>query len=107
MVFAEAEWRPDDQWRLGIEVRHTSRLWANDANDAYAPAANIWALRAGWRTTWGSAEQLWRWDVLARIENLTDKLYAGSVIVNEGNRRFFEVGAGRAWSVSSSVSRSF
>ncbi len=30
--------------------------------------------------------------VFARLENLLDKTYVGSVIVNEGNGRFFESG---------------
>jgi iron complex outermembrane receptor protein len=31
------------------------------------------------------------------LDNLTGRRYAGSVIVNEGNRRFFEPAPGRAW----------
>jgi iron complex outermembrane recepter protein len=33
--------------------------------------------------------------LLARLDNLTDKVYAGAVIVNEGNARYFETAAGR------------
>ena len=45
---------------------------------------------------------LWRvarWSVesFARIDNLTDRRYAGSVIVNQGNGRFFEPAQGRAY----------
>ena len=32
-----------------------------------------------------------------RIDNLANKRYAGSVIVNETNGRFFEPAPGRAW----------
>jgi iron complex outermembrane receptor protein len=32
----------------------------------------------------------WEATALARLENATDRSYAGSVIVNEANRRFFE-----------------
>ena len=32
----------------------------------------------------------------ARIENLLDKRYIGSVIVNEGNQRFYESGTERS-----------
>jgi iron complex outermembrane receptor protein len=32
----------------------------------------------------------------ARIENLLDKRYIGSVIVNEGNQRFYETGTERS-----------
>ena len=38
-----------------------------------------------------------RWQVTttARVDNLFGKKYAGSVIVNEGNGRYFEPAAGR------------
>ena len=36
-------------------------------------------------------------DLLARAENLADRQVAGSVIVNEGNGRFFEPAPGRGW----------
>jgi iron complex outermembrane receptor protein len=32
-----------------------------------------------------------------RIDNLLDKRYVGSVIVNEANARFFEPAPGRHW----------
>jgi iron complex outermembrane receptor protein len=34
-----------------------------------------------------------------RIENVLDKTYVGSVIVNEGNSRFFETGTDRTATV--------
>jgi iron complex outermembrane recepter protein len=33
--------------------------------------------------------------VLARLDNITDKVYSGAVIVNETNGRYFETAAGR------------
>ena len=32
-----------------------------------------------------------------RVDNLADRDYVGSVIVNEGNRRYFEPAPGRTW----------
>ena len=34
-------------------------------------------------------------ELLARLDNAADRVYAGTVIVNEGNRRYFETGAPR------------
>jgi len=34
---------------------------------------------------------------LVRLENAADRKYAGSVIVNEAQRRFFEPAPGRTW----------
>jgi iron complex outermembrane receptor protein len=39
-------------------------------------------------------------EALARIDNLFDKAFVGSVIVNDGNSRFFEPGAPRSALVS-------
>ena len=39
-------------------------------------------------------------ELLARIDNITDRRYAGSVIVNEGNARYFETAASRSGLVS-------
>jgi len=39
-------------------------------------------------------------NLLARIDNVADRGYVGSVIVNDGNGRFFETGAPRAFLLS-------
>jgi iron complex outermembrane receptor protein len=41
--------------------------------------------------------QGWNLSATARIDNLLDRRYAGSVIVNEGNGRFFEAAPGRSF----------
>ena len=42
-----------------------------------------------------------------RIDNLLDEVYAGSVIVNEGNGRFYESGTARSFTVGLSASYPF
>lgn len=104
VAFGELVWRPaGTAWQTAVEVRHSARLWANDLNTEFAPASTVWAARVGWRHHWGD----WRLDALARIDNLADKKYVGSVIVNDGNSRFYEPGAGRALTVSSTLTRTF
>ena len=46
-----------------------------------------------------------RWLLRAffRIDNVLDQRYIGSVIVNEGNGRFFEPAPGRSWTVGLDV----
>jgi iron complex outermembrane recepter protein len=46
-------------------------------------------------------------ELLARLDNATDKAYAGSVIVNDANGRFYETGAPRSWLLSMRLSRAF
>ena len=38
----------------------------------------------------------WELNAYARVDNLFDKRYAGSVIVNESNGRYYEPAAGRS-----------
>lgn len=88
---AELGWRPATGWRGGLEVRYLSQVFANDSNAAAAAAFAVVGAHVGYVVNAG------RWQVTstARVDNLTGKKYAGSVIVNEGNGRYFEPAAGR------------
>lgn len=82
-------------WRWASEVVAVAGVTANDAGSArtagYAllnmELARVFAATHG------------RWRAFARLDNLLDQAFVGSVIVNEGNGRFFEPGPGRALSV--------
>jgi iron complex outermembrane receptor protein len=50
-------------------------------------------LRAGFLQRIGA----WEMQALLRVDNAADKRSSGSVIVNEGNRRFFEPAPPRGW----------
>jgi iron complex outermembrane receptor protein len=69
-----------------VEALYRSRVWVDDANSEYAGAYAVFNLVAG-LVQQGSG---WRISEYVRLDNLTDRNYAGSVIVNEGNRRFYE-----------------
>jgi iron complex outermembrane receptor protein len=95
-AFAELAWAPKAAWAgfsTGVEVVHTGALYVNDGNTDAAPAATVLNLRAGF------AQEVagWRFSQLVRVDNATDHRYAGSVIVNEGNSRFFEPALPRNW----------
>ena len=83
-------------FHAAIEVVHVGRIFVNDANDDSAPPATLLNLRAGLRERIGAIEI----EPLVRLDNATDRRYAGSVIVNESNGRFFEPAPGRNWMVS-------
>ncbi len=95
-LFAELAWAPKNAWggfNAAVEVVHRSRLFVNDANDDAAPAATVVNLRAALSQQAGN----WRFSELLRIENAGDRRYAGSVIVNDGNGRYFEPALPRHW----------
>jgi len=88
-AFAELAYAPARAWggfNAAIELVYVGRLFVNDANADSAPASSVVNLRAGLAQTVGA----WTFTQLLRVDNATDKRYAGSVIVNEANGRFFE-----------------
>ena len=79
--------------QAGLEFTQAGKLFANDVNTVSADGYNSLNLRAshGWKL--GSASLT----AYARIDNLTDERYAGSVIVNQAVGQFFEPAPGRNW----------
>jgi len=94
MLYAELAWqhRPSGLG-LAAEMRHTGKIMVDDRNTDAAPAATVFALRAGLQQAVGR----WTLREFVRVDNVADRSYAGSVIVNEGNGRFFEPAPGRNW----------
>ncbi|MBQ0943623.1 TonB-dependent receptor [Ideonella sp. 4Y16] len=91
--FAELAWR-DARWgEFGLEARGAGRVAVNDRNTDFAGGYGVLALR--WRKAYTLPDGT-RAELLARVDNLADRAYAGSVIVNDGNGRFFEPGAPRS-----------
>lgn len=99
-IYASLMWRP--QWfgalqgfGASLEAVHVGRIYVDDANSDAAQANTRFNLRAELRKRYGD------WSLLsyARIDNLGDKRYAGSVIVNQAASRYFEPAPGRTWSV--------
>jgi iron complex outermembrane receptor protein len=91
--FAEARWRPRAAIEVALEARYTAAIPVNDLNADAAPAytvANV-RLTSRWRVGGLVARPF------VRIDNLFDRRYAGAVIVNEANSRFFEPAPGRTW----------
>lgn len=96
-------WRPHQDWRLGADWRHVGTVAANDSNSVEAPGYDVFAVSAGYSHQWGA----WKLNAFARVDNLTDKKYVGSVIVNEGNGRFYEAAPGRQWMAGVSLGYQF
>jgi len=95
-AFAELAWAPKGAWggfNSAVELVHTGKLYVNDVNSDAASAATVVNLRAGFAQTSGP----WKFSQLIRVDNAADKGYAGSVIVNDANQRFFESAPPRNW----------
>lgn len=83
----------DDRVQIGVEGRASGRVWADDRNTDHAPGYALVALRASWQPRRSG------WHGFARIDNLFGRDYVGSIIVNEGNDRFFEPGGTRTFTL--------
>jgi iron complex outermembrane recepter protein len=74
-----------------MELESRARIYADDRNTEAAASYWLANLRAGFK----QESKHWRVEEYARLDNLTNRAYVGSVIVNETNMRFFEPAPGR------------
>jgi iron complex outermembrane receptor protein len=86
-LYAEGAWRYAP-WglRIALELLHRSRVPVNDANGEFAAAFTVVNAIIGFEQRGAG----WRLSEFLRVDNLGDKSYVGSVIVNDGNGRFYE-----------------
>ncbi|WP_336984725.1 TonB-dependent receptor domain-containing protein, partial [Cedecea sp. VD21] len=104
MGYASFGYAPEDGWYAGADVRYMSDIQADDQNDAKAPTWTTVGLNTGYKL---HVRQNWLLDIWGRVDNLFDRDYVGSVIVNEGNGRYFEPAPGRNYGVGVNLSYSF
>ncbi|MHA3115561.1 TonB-dependent receptor domain-containing protein [Acinetobacter sp. ANC 4635] len=102
-AFARLAWQPQTGAFAGIEAHYMDKIYVNDANSDAAPSYTITAIDVGYK--WKMQD--WAINTYARIDNLFDRNYVGSVIVNDGNGRYFEPAQGRNWSAGLSVTKQF
>ena len=103
--FALVAYREENVWRMAEvpeDRLHDLRAAASDVRlqsyresdqgDVDTVVHYLWNLRLSLVQPIGR----WTFREFLRVDNLADRRYVGSVIVNEGNRRFFEPAPGRA-----------
>jgi len=94
-AYAELMWRSsNDMFGTAIEARFSDTIAVDDRNTDFANGNARFALRMDWRPAGSHG-----WHGFIRVDNLFDRQYVGSVIVNDGNGRFFEPGAGRGFTL--------
>ncbi len=89
---AQLQWEPLTDWHWQLTDTYVANVYADDVNSTYAGAYDVVALATDY--TWNLAVGQLRGFV--RLDNLLNRSYAGSVIVNQSNLEFFEAGPGRA-----------
>lgn len=80
-------------WRYGAEVTGVGTVTVDDINSGQAPGYMLLGADVGYGLPLGTSKL----HLSARIDNLLNRRYAGSVIVNESNGRFYEPGPSRGF----------
>ncbi|EMI6437264.1 TonB-dependent receptor [Klebsiella pneumoniae] len=95
MGYASFGYQPEQGWYAGSDIRYMSDIMANDENTAKAPSWTVVGLTTGYKWSYGRMDM----DLFGRIDNLFDRGYVGSVIVNESNGRYYEPAPGRNYGI--------
>ncbi len=106
-AFLELAWKPwmaadagstsqAKSTEIGLEWRGVKRTAVNDGNTEWAPGYGLLNLRLSQPLRLDLGLGPLRAELLARLDNLANRRYVGSVIVNDGNGRFYEPAPGRS-----------
>lgn len=103
-LFGELAWKGESGFHAAIEGIARSNVQVEDTNTAQvAPAYAIANLRAGYDRTVGQV----KYAAFARLNNIFDRQYVGSVIVGDSNGRYYESAPGRNWMAGVSARYTF
>lgn len=113
-AYASLAWQPSHGLYGGVDVQYMDKVYVNDTNSDVAPSYSVTSANVGY--AWVVND--WKIISFARVDNLFDKNYAGSVIVNDSTqirvngqmipaKRYFEPADGRNWSAGLRVIKQF
>ena len=104
-LFAELAWKDTlDRFGAALESVANNQVYAEDSNiEKPAPGYTVFNARFNAKQNVGN----WRFKEFARLNNLFDKTYVGSVIVGDSNKRYYEAAPGRNWLLGVSAQYSF
>ena len=93
-LFAELNWKPRDWVSTALEGMYRSKVYVEDTNQQRAaPGYSVF----NWRARFEQKVEHWTFHQTVRLDNLLDRQYVGSVIVGDGNFRYYEAAPGRSW----------
>lgn len=103
-LFGELAWKPVDGISTALEGLYRSKVYVEDTNvEKAAPSYAVF----NWRTRFEQNLGSWKTHQTLRLDNLLDRQYVGSVIVGDGNGRFYEAAPGRSWYAGAGVEYQF
>ncbi|WP_213071135.1 TonB-dependent receptor [Acinetobacter sp. 2JN-4] len=102
-AYAAVAWKPNTGFYGGVDAQYNDKIYVNDTNTEAAPSYTTVSAYTGYLWTMDD----WSVNAYARVDNMLDKNYVGSVIVNDGNGRFYEPADGRNWGAGIKVTKQF
>ena len=103
-LYAELMWRhAASGFHAGVEARRVGRIPVDDLNSEFAASYAVVSARLGFE----QRGRQWRLSEFVRVDNIADRNYAGSIIVADGNRRFYEPAPGRNYLLGVEASIAF
>jgi iron complex outermembrane receptor protein len=105
-LFSELLWvKPNKSMEAAVEARVNGSMAVNDINslsmaNGYAVMNIRGVLRQELSGGWSSSQ-------FFRVNNLLDRSYVGSVIVNQASSQFYEAAPGRNWIIGGNASYQF
>jgi iron complex outermembrane receptor protein len=103
-LFGELKWQPADWVSTAFEGLYRSKVYVEDTNSQHAaPAYSVF----NWRARFEQKVEHWTFHQTLRLDNLLDRQYVGSVIVGDGNNRYYEAAPGRSWYAGAGVQYQF
>jgi iron complex outermembrane receptor protein len=89
-AYASLRWGEDLGWHASASAQYITDVAVNDVNSVFAPAYALMGLDGGY----GVELNQFKVNAFLRSNNLLNRRYVGSVIVDDGNGRYFEPGPG-------------
>lgn len=103
-LYGELAWQPRNGVDLALEGLARSKVEVEDSNQA--KAAPGYAVFNG-RVRFEQEVDHWIFGQTLRLDNLLDRDYIGSVIVADGNGRYYEPAPGRNWYLGADLAYRF
>ena len=102
-AWAELRWGVDADTDLILDGRFADRVYVDDGTDESASGYAVFDLAAERRFEAFGLQ----WRSYARLANLLDREFVGSVRVNDGNGRYYEPAPGRGWVIGLRAVKAF
>jgi iron complex outermembrane recepter protein len=89
-VYAGVHWGEDMGWHASVNGQYITAVAVNDVNSVFTPSYFVAGVDGGY----GVELRNFQLSAFLRINNALNRRYVGSVIVDDGNSRYFEPGPG-------------